>query len=44
MYEFFLYELSRLEAGRKKEIIREIRPLVVQLREAFQEADKMTRY
>nr|WP_308628438.1 flagellar export chaperone FliS [uncultured Eisenbergiella sp.] len=44
MYEFFLYELSRLEAGRKKEIIREIRPLVLQLREAFQEADKMTRY
>lgn len=40
MYDFFLYELSRLEAGRKKEIIAELRPLVSELREAFGEADK----
>lgn len=42
MYDFFLYELSRLEAGRKKEIIAELRPLVSDLREAFGEADKKT--
>ncbi len=40
MYDFFLYELSRLEAGRKPEIIAELRPLVADLREAFGEADK----
>ena len=42
MYEFFLYEFGRLEAGRKKEIIGEVRPLVAELRDAFAEADKMT--
>lgn len=40
MYDFFLYELSRLGAGRKKSVIGELRPLVIQLKEAFQEADR----
>ncbi len=40
MYDFFLYELSRLSAGRKKEIIGELTPLVRELREAFAEAAK----
>lgn len=44
MYEFFLYEFGRLEAGRRKEIIQEVRPLVMELRNAFQEADKMAQY
>lgn len=44
MYDFFLYEFSRLEAGRRKEIIREVRPLVTELRNAFQEADKMAQH
>ena len=44
MYEFFLYEFGRLEAGRNKEIIQEVRPLVTELREAFQEADKIAQY
>lgn len=41
MYDFFLYELSRIEAGRKKEVIAELKPLVKDLREAFQEAGKV---
>ncbi|MBC6678336.1 flagellar export chaperone FliS [Zhenpiania hominis] len=40
MYDFFLYELSRIQAGRKKEIIAELKPLVRELREAFEEAGK----
>lgn len=41
MYDFFLYELSRVEAGRKKNVIEELKPLVRELREAFQEAGKV---
>lgn len=40
MYGFFLYELSRLQASRKKAVIEELRPLVIELRDAFHEADK----
>ena len=40
MYDFFLYELSRIQAGRKKEIIAELKPLVRDRREAFEEAGK----
>ncbi len=40
MYDFFLYELSRVEAGRNAEVIAEMKPLVKELREAFEEAEK----
>ncbi len=40
MYEFFLYELSRLQAGRKVAVIQELKPLVGELRDAFREASK----
>lgn len=40
MYEFFLYEISRLRAGRKVAVIEELKPLVVELRDAFKEASK----
>ena len=40
MYEFFLYELSRLQAGRKAAVIQELKPLVTELRDAFKEASK----
>ncbi len=40
MYDFFLYELSRIQAGRKKEVIEELKPLVKELRDAFEEAGK----
>ena len=38
MYEFFLYELSRLQAGRNSAVIQELKPLVGELRDAFKEA------
>ncbi len=40
MYEFFLYELSRLQAGRNGAVIQELKPLVMELRDAFREASK----
>lgn len=40
MYDFFLYELSRVEAGRNPQIIEEMKPLVKELRDAFEEAGK----
>lgn len=40
MYQFFVYELSRLQAGRKTAVIQELKPLVVELRDAFKEASK----
>lgn len=40
MYDFFLYEISRLQAGRNIEVVHELKPLVIELRDAFKEADK----
>ena len=40
MYDFFLFELSRLQAGRKAAVIQELKPLVADLRDAFKEASK----
>lgn len=40
MYQFFLYELSRLQAGRRVVVIQELKPLVAELRDAFKEASK----
>ena len=42
MYEFFLYELSRLQAGRHSAVVDELKPLVAELRDAFKEASKKT--
>lgn len=43
MYDFFLYELSRLSAGRNPEIIKDVHHLVKELREAFAEASKIAK-
>lgn len=40
MYDFFLFELSRLQAGRRSAVIEELKPLVLELRDAFTEANK----
>lgn len=40
MYDFFLVELSRAHAARKKELLMEVRRLAQELREAFGEAEK----
>lgn len=39
MYDFFLYEISRLKAGRSQTVIEELKPLVMELRDAFRKAD-----
>lgn len=41
MYEYFQFELARLSAGRKTEIIAELKPLIMELRDTFKEADKI---
>ena len=43
MYDFFLYQLSRLSAGRNPQIIEELHPLVKDLRDAFSEASKIAK-
>ena len=40
MYDFFLYELSRISASRDQSVINELKPLVQDLREAFREASQ----
>ena len=42
MYEFFLFETSRLKAGRRAAIIHELKPLVTELRDVFKEAEKIS--
>jgi flagellar protein FliS len=42
MYDFFLYELSRIRAGRNLSVIAEIRPLIIDLRDAFREAQQLS--
>lgn len=44
MYNFFEYMLVRINAGRSTELIEELKLLVKDLREAFQEASKTARY
>lgn len=40
LYDFFIYDLSRLKASRKEEIIHEMQKLIKELRDAFAEAEK----
>ncbi len=41
LYDFFLYEFSRIRAGRNSEVIAEVRPLIVDLRDTFKEAQRL---
>ncbi len=40
LYDFFLYELSRISSGRRPEVIDELKPLIDELKDAFAEADR----
>ncbi|MDD3141204.1 MAG: flagellar export chaperone FliS [Lachnospiraceae bacterium] len=40
MYDFFIFDLSRIKAGRDEAVILELRPLVEDLRNTFREAGK----
>ena len=42
IYDFFLYELIRIKAGRNSEVIAEIRPLIMDLRDSFREAQRIS--
>lgn len=41
LYDYFLYELGRLRAGRKAEIIAELKRMLTELRDTFKEADRI---
>ncbi|MBE5985809.1 MAG: flagellar export chaperone FliS [Paenibacillaceae bacterium] len=41
LYDFFIYELVRIKAGRNSAIIAEIRPLIMDLRDSFREAQRI---
>lgn len=41
MYDFFQYEFSRIKAGRRAEIIEEVRPLITDLRDSFRAASQL---
>lgn len=41
LYEYFLYLLARLRAGRRQEIITELKGYLVDLRDTFKEADRI---
>ncbi|MBE5978923.1 MAG: flagellar export chaperone FliS [Paenibacillaceae bacterium] len=41
LYDFFLYELVRIKAGRNATVIAEIRPLIMDLRDSFREAQRI---
>jgi len=40
LYDFFIYELSRVKASRRQEILDEVKPLIEELRDAFRQAEK----
>ncbi len=40
LYDFFQYELARLLSGRRQEVIQELKPLIEELKGAFEEADR----
>ncbi|MBE5976642.1 flagellar export chaperone FliS [Lacrimispora xylanisolvens] len=41
LYDFFIYELVRIKAGRNSAIIAEIRPLIMDLRDSFRDAQRI---
>ncbi|WP_206459595.1 flagellar export chaperone FliS [Anaerovorax sp. IOR16] len=43
LYEFFIFELSRLNASRNLAIIDEMIPLIIDLRDTYKEADRLAR-
>ena len=43
LYDFIIFDLSRLKSGRNMSIIEEITPLVKDLRDTFKEADKLAK-
>lgn len=42
LYDYFLFQLGRVRAGRNKEILIELKGKIGELRDTFKEADKMS--
>lgn len=42
MYDFFLFEIARLEAGKREEIITDLQGLIKELRDTFDQASRNT--
>ena len=42
LYDYFLFQLGRLRAGRNKEIIGELKQKISELRDTFKEADRLS--
>ena len=40
MYEYFTYQLGRIKIGRNGKLLEELRPMLVELRDAFHSAEK----
>lgn len=40
LYDFFLYSLSRVQIGRNAQVLAEIKPMLVDLRDSFHAAQK----
>ncbi len=40
LYDFFLYSLSRVQLGRNAQVLEEIKPMLVDLRDSFHTAQK----
>ena len=40
LYEYFCYELQRVKIGRNKEELEKVKPMIMELRDTFREADK----
>lgn len=42
LYDYFLFQLGRLRAGRNKMILSELKQKIAELRDAFREADRLS--
>lgn len=40
LYDYFSYQLGRVKIGRNKKVLEEVRPMIVDLRETFRQAEK----
>jgi len=42
LYSFFIFEIARIKAGRNVKVINEVKNLVIELRDTFKEADRIS--
>lgn len=40
LYEYFIYQLTRVKIGRNKKVLDEVRPRIAELRDTFRQADR----